>query len=121
MTGDPAFLARAKYWAWTGLPFICMWNMQDVSTMRYNAIAVIGSTFYTHSWLGLPVVWCGLVYAYSIQDLAEFDDSFPWPTIAQGITNSTMCQQVYRRAVKRGVSRLPGYDTQPAQSCGHQP
>jgi hypothetical protein len=34
-------------------------------------IPVFGSTFYTHSWLGMPVQWCGLVYAYQIQRLAK--------------------------------------------------
>jgi hypothetical protein len=53
----------------------------------------MGSTFFTHSWIGLPVVWCGMVYAYAIQDLAEFDSSFDWPRVAQGITNSAMWQQ----------------------------
>ena len=64
-------------------------------------ISVIGSTFYTHSWLGLPVVWCGLAYGYALQDLAEFDDSFPWPRVAQGIVNSAMWQQ-YTEGPSRG-------------------
>ncbi len=93
MTGDAAHLAHARYWAWTGLPFLYLWDMEGYPTMRYNVIAVMGSTFFTHSWIGLPVVWCGLVYAYALQDLAEFDDSFPWRTVAQGITNSAMHQQ----------------------------
>ena len=93
ITGDPAHLAHARYWAWTGLPFLYMWDLDGYPTMRYNVIAVIGSTFYRHSWIGLPVVWCGLVYAYGLQDLAEFDESFDWRRVAQGITNSTMWQQ----------------------------
>lgn len=93
LTGDKAHIAQARYWAWTGLPFLYTWDMEGYPTMRYNVISVIGSTFYTHSWLGLPVVWCGLVYAYAIQELAQFDDSFPWNTVAQGITNSAMWQQ----------------------------
>jgi len=93
LTGDPAHLAHARYWAWTGLPFLYMWDLEGYPTMRYNVIAVIGSTFYRHSWIGLPVVWCGMVYAYGLQDLAEFDDSFDWRRVAQGITNSAMWQQ----------------------------
>ena len=93
ITGDQTHLAHARYWAWTGLPFIYMWNIEGCPTMRYNVISVIGSTFYRHSWIGLPVVWCGLVYAYALQDLAEFDNSFDWKRVAQGITNSAMWQQ----------------------------
>ncbi len=93
MTENQEYLAHARYWAWTGLPFLYLWHMDDYPTMQYNVIAVMGSTFFNHSWIGLPVVWCGLVYAYALQDLAEFDDSFAWKTIAQGITNSAMWQQ----------------------------
>ncbi|MBI5092117.1 MAG: hypothetical protein HZB26_06680 [Candidatus Hydrogenedentes bacterium] len=93
ITGDERYLAQARYWAWTGLPFLYMWDLDGFPTMRYNAISVIGSTFFTHSWLGMPVVWCGLVYAYALQDLAEFDKSFDWRRVAQGITNSAMLQQ----------------------------
>ena len=93
MTGEERFLDKARYWAWTGLPFLYFWDLEGYPTMRYNTIAVIGSTFHTHSWIGLPVVWCGLVYAYGLQDLAEFDSNFEWKKIAQGITNSAMHQQ----------------------------
>lgn len=102
ITGDAAHLAQARYWAWTGLPFLYFWEMDGYPTMRYNVISVIGSTFYTHSWLGLPVVWCGLVYAYALQDLAEFDNSFDWKRIAQGITNSAMWQQ-YTEGPSKGT------------------
>ncbi len=93
LTGDPAHLEHARYWAWTGLPFLYMWEIDGIPTMRYNVISVIGSTFHHHSWLGLPVVWCGLVYGYGLQDLAEFDSSFPWNTVAEGILMSAMRQQ----------------------------
>ncbi len=102
MTGDATHLEHARYWAWTGLPFLYMWDMEGYPTMRYNVISVIGSTFYTHSWLGQPVVWCGLVYAYALQDLAEFDDSFDWRAVAQGINNSAMWQQ-YPDGPNRGT------------------
>jgi hypothetical protein len=93
MTGDPAHLEQARYWAWTGLPFLYLWELEGYPTMRYNVISVMGSTFHTHSWIGLPVVWCGLVYAYALQDIAPYDDSLDWNAIAQGITNSAMWQQ----------------------------
>jgi len=93
LTYDERYLEHARYWGMTGLPFIYMWSLDGYPTMLYNVISVIGSTFYTHSWLGLPVVWCGLVYAYGLLDLSEFDDYFDWRRIAQGIVNSTMWQQ----------------------------
>jgi len=93
LTGDQSYLEHARYWGMTGLPFLYMWSMDGYPTMLYNVIAVIGSTYYTHSWLGLPVVWCGLVYAYGLLDLAEFDSYFDWRKVAQGIVNSTMWQQ----------------------------
>lgn len=93
LTGDPAHLDRARYWAWAGMPFLYFWELEGYPTMRYNVIAVIGSTFHTHSWLGLPVVWCGLVYAYALQDFAQYDTTFDWLAIAQGITTSAMWQQ----------------------------
>ena len=102
LTGDKHYIEQARYWGWTGLPFLYMWEKEGYPTMRYNAISVFGSTFYAHSWLGLPVVWCGLVYAYALQDLAQFDDSFPWNRIAQGITNSAMWQQ-YTEGTSKGT------------------
>jgi hypothetical protein len=102
LTGDAAHLDRARYWAWTGLPFLYLWNWETHPTQRYNVISVIGSTFHTHSWIGLPVVWCGLVYAYAIQDLAQYDDSLAWRQIARGITVSAMHQQ-YTEGPNRGT------------------
>jgi len=102
LTGDPSHLEHAKYWAWTGLPFLYMWEMDGYPTMRYNVIAVMGSTFYTHSWIGLPVVWCGLVYAYALQDLAPHDPEMDWLRIARGITHSAMWQQ-YTEGPNRGT------------------
>ena len=102
LTGEREHLDRARYWAWTGMPFFYTWELPGRAAMPYNVVSVIGSTFHTHSWLGLPVVWCGLVYAYALQDFAEFDDSFPWLTIATGITRSAMVQQ-YTSGPSRGA------------------
>lgn len=102
LTGDPAHLARARYWAWSGLPFLYLWELPGYPTMRYNVISVIGSTFHSHSWIGLPVVWCGLVYAYALQDFAQYDDSLDWQAIAMGITRSAEWQQ-YTEGENRGT------------------
>ena len=61
--------------------------------MRYGSVPVFGTTFYTHSWFGVPVQWNGLVYAYYLQKLAEYSGIFPWQQIAEGITISAMYQQ----------------------------
>jgi len=102
LTSDPHLLAAARYWARTGLPFLYAYNRPDTPGMRYASIPVFGTTFYTHSWLGVPVQWNGLVYAYYLQQLAEFDKSFPWRTVAQGITNSATHQQVAEEGKLKG-------------------
>jgi hypothetical protein len=93
LTGEGQYMDRARFWAMTGLPFVYFWQMDGYPTMLYNVVSDFGSTHFTHSWLGMPVVWCGLDYALALQKLAEFDTSFPWRTIAKGITHSAMWQQ----------------------------
>ncbi|MBN1342130.1 MAG: hypothetical protein JXQ73_05595 [Phycisphaerae bacterium] len=89
MTGDKKYLDKAIYWAWTGMAFQYVWQAPDREQwMRYASIPVFGTTFFTHSWLGNPVQWCGLVYAYFLQRLAPHDTSFPWKRIAEGMTVS---------------------------------
>jgi len=70
-TGNPRWLHNAIYWAETGLPFIYLWALPDRPMMLGAAIPVFGSTFYSHSWLAMPVQWCGLVYACHLFRLAE--------------------------------------------------
>lgn len=94
-TGNKDYLERARYWAYTGLPFIYLWSTPDIDLMRYASIAVYGATFY-HApiWIGKPVQWCGLVYAYQLLRLSNYDNSFPWRVIGEGILKSGMHQQV---------------------------
>ena len=93
ITGDEKYLDQARYWAWSGLPFIYIWNIDAIPSMRFNTIPIFGATFYTHTWFGRPVIWCGLVYAYAVQQLAEYDTGFNWKAIAEGITASARWQQ----------------------------
>jgi|GEM_PF-3176169 len=93
VTGKTEYLEKAKYWAYTGLPFLYVWNPSDRPAMRYGSISVMGTTFHTHTWFKRLVQWVGLVYAGSIQRLAEYDSSFPWRKIAEGILISAMYQQ----------------------------
>lgn len=93
-TGDPDCLKGARYWARSGLPFLYLWNLPGVPLQRYATIGVFGSSYYEHaSWLGRPVQWIGLEYAYALRHLAPYDRSLPWQKIAQGITISALYQQ----------------------------
>jgi hypothetical protein len=92
-TGQRKWLEKAEFWARTGLPFQYLWDDGQHPGMRYASIPVFGSTFMTHSWIGLPVQWCGLVYAYSLQELQRFAPQDVWRRQIEGITVSAMWQQ----------------------------
>jgi len=94
ITGDDAYLQKAIFWAKTGIPFHYLWDRgEDMPQMLYAGIPIFGATFYTHSWLGRPVQWCSLVYAYSLLRLSRYDNSLDWRRLAEGITVSAMWQQ----------------------------
>ena len=93
ITGNKTYLKRAEYWATTGLPFLYHWHLPDRPGMRFASIPVFGTTFYTHSWLGVPVQWNGLVYAYYLQRLNQHTRDEKWRKVAEGITISAMYQQ----------------------------
>ncbi|MBC7327312.1 hypothetical protein H5T87_04260 [bacterium] len=92
-TGNKTYLEEAKKWARKGLPFIYMWNDPKFPFMRYASIPVFGASLYQGSWFGRPVQWNGLRYAYALLKLWDYDKSFPWKTVAEGITRSAMYQQ----------------------------
>lgn len=92
-TGDRRYLDDARFWARTGLPFQYAWDDGQRPGMRYASIPVFGSTFFTHSWIGLPVQWCGLVYAYGLQELMRFEPDDLWRRQVEGMTVSAMHQQ----------------------------
>jgi hypothetical protein len=104
ITGDKEYLKRAVFWAKTGLPFVYVWNAPDRPTMmRYATIPIFGVSFYNAApWFGVPVQWCGLDYAYSLLKLAEYDDSYPWRHIAEGITLCAMQMQTTEGEHKGG-------------------
>jgi len=93
LTGDLTLLDQARYWAWTGVPFIYLVNPADKPTGRYATIAVFGATQWRAPvWLGLPVQWCGLVYADALYRLARHHPKGPWKKLADGITASGLQQ-----------------------------
>jgi len=84
LSGKAEYLARARAWAITGLPFVYQWSCRP--TMVYATIAVYGATEWrAPNWMGLPVQWCGYDYAYSLALLAPHDPSFDWKQVATGI------------------------------------
>ncbi len=92
ITGEPAYLDYARYWARTGIGFHYLWYLQERPLQMYATIPIFGATFFTHTWRGVPVQWCGLVYAYALQELAVFDESHDWRKLAEGITTSALYQ-----------------------------
>ena len=93
LTGEDGYLEKARYWAWSGLSFIYLWEAPDRPIMPGASISVMGTTFYKHPWFGAAVQWVGLAYASTLQYLADHDDSFAWRDIAALITASAMKQQ----------------------------
>jgi hypothetical protein len=84
LTGQRDYLARARSWAITGLPFVYQWSNEPV--MAYATIAVFGATgWQAPNWMGLPVQWCGYDYAYALTMLAPIDQAMDWKRIATGI------------------------------------
>jgi hypothetical protein len=83
----------AKHWAWTGVPFVYLDNPVDRPAGQYATIAVLGATnWVAPNWMGLPVQWCGLVYADALYRLAPHDPQSHWKQIADGITISGILQ-----------------------------
>ena len=59
--------------------------------MLGSTIPVFGSTFYTHTWLAVPVQWNGLVYSYHLIHLAETMEKIAsgGTTLPQGVLGFT--------------------------------
>lgn len=88
LTGEAHFFEQARYWAWTGVPFVYVVNPTPHPVGPYATIPVLGATHWSHSWLGLPVQWCGLVYSDALYRFIRHDPKGPWKQIADGITAS---------------------------------
>jgi len=89
LSGERDFLEQARYWAWTGVPFVYLADPTTQAVGRYSTIAVFGATQWRAPvWLGLPVQWCGLVYADALYRLLRCDPDGPWKRLADGITRS---------------------------------
>jgi hypothetical protein len=97
LSGEPHFLEQACYWAWTGVPFTYLAPPAEGAIGVYATIPVLGATHWVApNWMGLPVQWCGLVYADALYRLARHDLTGPWKQLADGITASGI-QQTWPR------------------------
>jgi hypothetical protein len=95
LTGERRYLDQAIYWAKTGLPFVYVWQSPQpgLEPMQGGSIPIFGATFFTGSWFGRLVQWNGLDYADVLLDLARYDDSFDWRTVADNLIASGLRQQ----------------------------
>ena len=86
ISGNEDYLQQARYWAWTGVPFVYLANPTPGEIGPYATIPVLGATGWQGSWFGRPVQWCGLVYASALHRLSGYDADGPWRQIGRGIT-----------------------------------
>jgi len=84
LTGKEEYLDRARAWALSGVPFVYLWGRYPI--MVYATVPVYGATNWrSPNWMGLPVQWCGTVYAYALGLLAPYDKTLDWHRLAEGI------------------------------------
>jgi len=108
-TGEPHFLAQARYWAWTGVPFVYLVNPTDGPVGPYSTIAVYGATNWRAPvWFGRPVQWCGLVYADALYRLSRYDPEGPWRRLADGIAAAGV-QHTWREDDANRQGLLPDF------------
>jgi len=109
LTDRQDLLEQARYWAWTGVPFLYLDNPTDGEVGPYATIAVLGATNWRAPvWFGKPVQWCGLVYCSALHDLAGQDPDGPWEKIAKGITAAGL-QMTWPTTDKERQGLLPDF------------
>jgi hypothetical protein len=103
------YLDQARYWAWTGVPFIYLYPPTDGRVGVYATIPVLGATNWKNPvWIGRPVQWCGLAYASALHLLSEYDKNGPWERIAKAIT-ATGLQMSWSTIDKERQGLLPDF------------
>jgi hypothetical protein len=104
ITGDQQYIEHAKYWAKTGVPFIYHWEQPGLNVMKYSTIPVYGASWYDYiDWFARPVQWCGLPLGYNMMKLAEYDQSFPWKILGEGIMDGAIQQMQFIIDAKPGL------------------
>lgn len=107
LSGDPEYLEQARYWAWTGVPFVYLAPPGPKVVGVYGTIPVLGATLWVApNWIGLPVQWCGLVYGNAIRRMARHDPGGPWIRLADGIAAAGL-QMTHTAAEPRYQGLLP--------------
>jgi len=120
LTGDPRLLEQAKYWAWTGVPFIYLTTPSEL-VGPYASIPVFGTTQWNAPvWMGLPVQWCALVYAEALYRLVPLDSAGPWRQLADGIVASGI-QQSWPAALDSTRQGLLPDSFSPRSQARHDP
>jgi len=103
------YLEEARYWAWTGVPFVYLHPPTPGRVGNYSTIAVMGATNWRAPvWFGLPVQWCGLVYCSALHLLSDVDPEGPWKKIAKGITAAGL-QMTWTTSDKERQGLLPDF------------
>ncbi len=109
ISGKQEYLEQARYWAWTGVPFLYLANPTEGRVGPYATIAVLGATnWQAPSWFGRPVQWCGLVYGSALHLLSQYDKEGPWAKIAKGIT-ATGLQMTWPVSDEKRQGLLPDF------------
>jgi len=109
ISGRREYLEQARYWAWTGVPFVYLYPPTSAPVGVYATIPVLGATNWKAPvWIGRPVQWCGLAYASALHLLAQYDSKGPWEKIAKGITAAGL-QMTWPQADKNRQGLLPDF------------
>ncbi len=109
ISGREKHLEQARYWAWTGVPFVYLQPPTSQPVGSYSTIAVLGATNWKAPlWLGRPVQWCGLVYGSALHRLSKYDPAGPWKKIANGIT-ATGLQMTWNLEDQERQGLLPDF------------
>ena len=107
ISGKEEYLEWARYWAWTGIPFVYLYSPTSGEVGPYATIPVLGATnWQAPLWIGLPVQWCGLVYGSALHLLSDYDTKGPWQKIAKGITTAGL-QMTWPVTDKKRQGLLP--------------
>ncbi|HIJ52762.1 MAG TPA: transposase [Planctomycetes bacterium] len=107
ISGKEKYLEQARYWAWTGVPFVYLYPPTSGEVGLYATIPVLGATnWQAPLWIGLPVQWCGLVYCSALHLLSEYDAEGQWQKIAKGITTAGL-QMTWPVTDKKRQGLLP--------------
>jgi hypothetical protein len=86
-SGEREYLECAKRFAFTGLPFVYQWSNR--SNMLYITISKLGGTErHLPLWFGLSQTRDGIVFAYALNLLSQYDSSVDWKRPAIGILHA---------------------------------